>query len=77
MEARIENSEGDHEQLKNLDLEVDEEFEDVNPFHEAGPANHVTRGGLKHRLLHTLDLNGGKLRLKLLIFIVSYMRRII
>ena len=41
VEARMENPEGDHEQLENLDLEIDEELEDVNPFHEARPANYA------------------------------------
>ena len=64
MEARMENPEGDHEQLENLDLEIDEELEDVNPFHEAGPANYAARGGLEQRLLHAIDLNGGGIKLE-------------
>ena len=39
VEAQMENSEGDDEQLEIQDLESKEEVEDMNPFYEAGLTN--------------------------------------
>ena len=64
VEARMENPEGDHEQPENLDFEGEEELENVNPLHEAGPINQAARGGLAQRLLHALHLHSGGIKVE-------------
>ncbi|KAL5776736.1 hypothetical protein ACOSP7_009662 [Xanthoceras sorbifolium] len=63
----MENSKGDHGLLDipegDLEDEIDSD-ESLNPFHDAGHANNVVKGGLEDRLVRALDLNGGGVKIK-------------
>ena len=65
----MESSKGDHRQLEILEnLELEDELENMNPFLKIGSVNRVAQGGLEKRLLHALDLNGGRVKVNIVNF---------
>ncbi|KAJ8763103.1 hypothetical protein K2173_023308 [Erythroxylum novogranatense] len=69
--ARMDIPEGEHDPSDVPEGSLEAEIADLvddNPFHATGPANNVVRGGLEERLVHTLELNGGGIRIEVVDF---------